>query len=194
MPADELFEAVLIHREVPEDPRIPLLIWWAARFAELGFMPSYGPGDHGNLSCRTPSGLLITARATSKARLHADHIVEALGVEQDDSIQLRIRCRGLFLPSTDTLLHWQIYQAHPGIQAILHGHDENALAKARELNLPMTTRSAMKPSRDLLEEVCRLAQSHAYVLLRDHGFLALGRSIDEAGELARLVCRNARSL
>lgn len=193
MSKHELFEAVITHREVPQDPRLAVLIWWATRFAELGLSPSYGPGDHGNLSCRTPQGFLITARATAKAHLRAEHFVEVLGVDRGD-LTLTVRCRGLRLPSTDTPMHLAVYETRPDVHAIIHGHDEKTLAKARELKLPVTVQSAAVPSFELIDEVCRLVRDHEYVLLRDHGFLAVGRSIDEAGELVRLLCRNARSL
>ena len=74
------FEAVIADRRSPEDPRIPQLIWWAARLAELGMTPSYGPGDHGHLSCRTPKGLLISATSTPKSRLTPDDVVEVLEI------------------------------------------------------------------------------------------------------------------
>ena len=204
MALDELFEAVIVHREAPQHPHLVLLIWWAKRLSELGLTPSYGPGDHGNLSCRTKDGLLITARATPKANLHAEHFVEIVDVDQTASslpattstgqAGLRVRCRGLRLPSTDTRLHFEVYQKRPDCQAIIHGHDASTMAKAHELKLPVTDRSAATPSVDLITEVCQLVRNHDYVLLRDHGFLALGRSIDEAGELVRRLCARARSL
>ena len=204
MAQGELFEAIITHREIPEDPRLPLLIWWASRLAELGLTPSYGPGDHGNLSCRTATGLLITARMTTKAQLQTEHFVEVLGVDRTESrlpVQsptrqagVRVRCRGLHLPSTDTLLHLEVYHRRPEIRTIIHGHDECALIKARELNLPITRCSAATQSLELLEEVCQLVKGYDYVLLRDHGFLALGHSIDEAGELVRRLCARAREL
>ena len=193
MSADELYEAILAHRQAPQDARIPTLIWWAQRFAELGLMPSYGPGDHGNLSCRTPSGLLITARQTAKATIGPEGIVEVFGMEATHDIP-RLRCRGLLLPSTDALLHFRLYQSRPDIQAVFHGHDPNTLAQAHELRVPMTETSAVVSSLALIEEACQLALQTNYVLLRDHGFLALGRTLDEAGELARTWCARARSL
>ena len=193
MAVTELFDVVMTHNEVPKDPRGTLLIWWAARFAELGFMPSYGPGDHGNLSCRTPMGLLITARQTSKAALRQEQLVEVIGMDSTTPTPT-IRCRGLLPPSTDALMHLLIYQRRPDIQAILHGHDTAALGKSQELSLPVTEHSAKTPSMDLIQDACGLATQYDYFLMRDHGFLALGTSIDDAGELARQVCARARSL
>jgi len=188
----EVYEPVVIGREAPQDPRIAHLIWWGARFAELGFSPSYGPGDHGNLSFRTADGLVMTARQTAKARLQAGDFVEVLKAEgEEDAVKLR--CRGPRLPSTDAWMHLRIYAARPDIHAILHGHDPSTLAKAGALHLPMTQRSANASSRELVEEVVSLAGENDYLLLRDHGFIALGPTIDEAGELVRSLNARARS-
>ena len=192
MAPGDLFEAVCERQDVPRDDRVPLLIWWAARFSELGFTPTYGPGDHGNLSCRTPRGCVITARATTKASLQPEHLVEVVGMHQGEGLP-QIRYRGLRVPSTDTLLHLRVYAIRPDVQAILHGHDVQTLARAAVLKLPVTRRSAVAPSPELIDEVCQMVRTHEYLLLRDHGFLAMGRSLDEAGERVRQWCARARS-
>lgn len=187
----ELFESVLVERVAPQSPHIPALTSWAAQLSQMGFTPSYGLGDHGNMSCRTERGLLITARATVKAKLQPDDFIEVVGVEGTDPV--RVRCRGTRLPSTDTLLHWRLYEARGDVHAILHGHDAHALAKADRLNLPVTRRSAALPSMEVIEELCVLLMSTDYVIMRDHGFLAVGRSLEDAGDRIRLLASRARS-
>jgi len=188
-----LFDAVISDRAVPVDPSIPLLVWWAHRLAELGLTPCYGPGDHGNLSCRGERTVLISARETAKATLQPSDVVEILGVEEADDVWT-IRCRGLRLPSTDTRLHLHVYAVRPDVRAIIHGHDPQTLAHVKALRLPMTASSAAVPSRELIQNVCDLIQQDDYLLLRDHGFLAVGRTLDEAGERVRLLCSRARAL
>ena len=192
MAGEPLFDAVLTERRLLDHPQVGVLIWWATRFAELGFTPSYGPGDHGNLSCRTEQGCLITARETVKARLTPKDFVEVLGREELSG-RPRLLCRGLRLPSTDALVHLRVYDTRPDVRAVLHGHDASTLTKAAELDLPVTTHSAAVPSMALIDDVCQLIRQQDYLLLRDHGFLAVGRSIDEAGELVRRLCSRARS-
>lgn len=186
------FDAVLADRRAPEDPCATMLIWWAARLAELGMTPSYGPGDHGNLSCRTDAGVLITATATAKSRLTPDDLVEVLEVDPR-ATPARVRCRGFKTPSSDTVMHHAIYQRRPDVRAIIHGHDAKALARAEALKLRMTRIPATSTTPALIAEVCDLIQGADYVLLRGHGFLALGASLDEAGELLRRVNRDASS-
>ena len=189
----ELYEPVLVAHEVPQDPRIDVLIRQAARLAALGLTPSYGPGDHGNLSCRTSAGCLISARATAKAAMQPGHFVEVVGRDASDADQpVRLRCRGLLRPSTDALLHVEVYRLRPDVGAILHGHDVTALVHAETLGLPMTQQSAA--TRSPVDDICALARDHDYLLLREHGFLALGRSIEEAGALYESIYRRARAL
>lgn len=192
MSGSELFGTVIMDRRAPEDPQIPELISQAAAFSAMGFTPSYGPGDHGNLSCRTPQGLLVTARATAKSRLRAEDFVQVLGLDEQTSPPTA-RCCGLRLPSTDTLLHWRLYQLRTDARAILHGHDPLTLKYADVLRLPVTPHSAAAPSMALIDDACRLARRHDYFILRDHGFLVLGRSAAEAGALVRHWSQQARS-
>ena len=193
MAVTELYEPVIVERVVPKDARIAQLIWWAARFAELGFTPSYGRGDHGNLSCRTPTGLVMTARETEKATLRPDQFVEVIRVEWT-ARPVKLHCRGTRLPSTDALMHLEVYRLRPDMQTAFHGHDQQALAKAAALRIPVTAHSAATQTLDVVVDVKRLVGSTDYLLLRDHGFLALGTSPDDAGELVRTIALHARSL
>ena len=188
-----LFETVVTDREPAQEPKIALLMWWAARLSEQGFTPSYGPGDHGNLSCRMPDGCLITARETVKAILRPEEVMYVHGVDRTGAIP-KVLSRGPRLPSTDTLLHLRIYETRPDVEAIIHGHDMQALSRFAELKLPRTSHAVPSLTVELIEEICALAHQHDYVLMRDHGFLALGRTIDAAGELFRRVARTVRSL
>ena len=184
MAAQTLFEAEVISRDVCRQECLAPLKAWAAQFAQRGWTPSYGPGDHGNMSCRLRGdGFIITARETVKADLRPDQFVEVVAVEERKNVPL-IRCRGPLLPSTDALLHWRLYRARPDVGAILHGHDSATLAFAQELKLPVTAVSAKTPSLELIDQAVKLGASSEYLLLLDHGFLALGRSIQQAGELA----------
>lgn len=186
------FDAVLIDRRPPDDPRAQAVIRWAARLSELGMTPSYGDGDHGNLSCRTDAGVLISATSTTKSRLTAEELVEILEIDPR-AAPARVRCRGLRTPSSDTLMHHAIYRTRPDVQAIIHGHDAKALASAGALTLRVTRAPAVSTTPALIAEVCELVRDEDYVLLRDHGFLALGVSLDAAGELLQRVNRDAAS-
>jgi ribulose-5-phosphate 4-epimerase/fuculose-1-phosphate aldolase len=186
-----LFDTIVVERTPPQHPRAQDILRWAATLASWGFAPSYGPGDHGNLSCRTPRGLLVSARETRKSGLQPDDLVEVVGMTPGHG-RPALECRGLKLPSTDAWMHLRMYALRPDIHAILHGHDTVALAQAGSLGLPVTDQSAAMPSVELVDDACALAARHDYLVLRDHGFLALASSLDEAGKLARRIADKAR--
>ena len=191
VPAGDPFGLVLRRPEIPSLREGPALIELAKTLHGLGVMPSYGPGDHGNLSCRTPTGCLFTARQTHKAALRPDQLVSLVGYESTP----RGACLmfdGKVLPSTDALMHWRLYERRADVGAIIHGHDPQALAKAVALELPVTHGSGLTNSVELIDEVVVLAAAHDYILLRDHGVVALGTTISAALGLIRQWLDRAR--
>ena len=191
MGTGELFKVQRRGSEPPDAPIIPLLISLAHDLAHLGLMPSYGIGDHGNLSCRVSQGFIITARATRKIRLSAQEFVQIVDCTRGpDGITLV--CDGQRLPSTDALIHWRVYQARPDVGAIVHAHDPRLLEAAPELGLPITDVSARCNSHELVEDALRLATGTNYLVMRDHGVLALGPTLEAASELALQWYRRVR--
>lgn len=182
MAAAEVFEPVCRRAAAPNLPATEALIAAAKSLHARGLTPSYGPGDHGNLSCRTPDGCLITGRETPKDALRSEDLAHVVGREQLAD-RARLVYDGCRRPSTDALMHLEIYARRPDIGAIIHGHDGRALANAERLGLPITRTSARTNSLELIEETAALCARHDYVILRDHGFLALGATLDAADQL-----------
>ncbi len=181
MPLAALFDVIIRRDEIPASPAENELITLAVSMHARGLTPSYGPGDHGNLSCRTPDGFLISARETSKRSLRPEQLVSVLACERT-SQGMRLTVDGRALPSTDALMHWKIYAARPDIGAIVHGHDQEVLKRKEEFGLPTTRISAKVNSLELIDEVCALSAAHDYLLMRDHGFIALGATLAAAEE------------
>lgn len=178
---------VPVRREATVVPhaRSAPLVALAKRLHALGLTPAYGPGDHGNLSCRAEPGCLISARESSKATMRDEDIAHAIGYEEHGDAP-EVTYDGRRAPSTDAFMHLKLYALRPELGAIIHAHDAETLLRARQFGVPMTTVSARTNSRALVEDVCRVAQRANYVLLRDHGCLAVGRTLEEAeAELMR---------
>jgi len=174
------FDVTRVERRPPEHPALDELLAWARRFHALGWTPSYGPGDHGNMSVRSAAGCVVTATRTSKATLTREECVEVVGWEAP-AARPKVSCRGLRPPSTDAVLHYELYRRHPAVGAILHGHDPQTLQAGDRLGLPIVTGTM---AWELLPDVVPLAGDHPYLLIAGHGFLALGPTLDAAGELA----------
>ena len=192
MAASELFEMVCRVPRAPIHPQGPHLITMAKALHALGLTPSYGLGDHGNLSCRVGRGCLISARQTSKATLREEQLALVTDAEREPS-GWRVFYEGLALPSTDALMHLAVYAQRPEIGAVIHAHDDAVRSRTQALGLPITQLSARVNSLELIDEVQALCARHDYVILRDHGVIALGSSLDAAQ--ARLMdwYRRARS-
>ncbi len=182
MAAALLFEAVCRAARAPEDPQGPALLALARSLHARDLTPSYGPGDHGNLSCRTSTGCLISASQTRKASLRADQLARVVEYTRTPD-GARVTYEGCAQPSTDAAMHAELYRRRPDIAAIVHAHDNAVLARAQALGLPVTATSARTNSWALVDEVVALSARHDYIVLRDHGVVALGPSLDAADAL-----------
>jgi ribulose-5-phosphate 4-epimerase/fuculose-1-phosphate aldolase len=79
--------------------------------------------------------------------------------------------------SVDAIEHWMIYQAHPGIGAILHIHAWVDGVAGTEINYPCGTEELAESVSDLL--AAEPEPDHAVIGLRNHGITATGQSLDE---------------
>lgn len=79
--------------------------------------------------------------------------------------------------SVDAIEHWMIYQAHPGIGAILHVHAWVDGVAATELNYPCGTEELARSVAAVLAR--EPDPDHAVIGLRNHGITATGASLEE---------------
>ena len=166
------------------------LVTTAKRMSDLGLTP----GMSGNVSVRTPRGLLVTPSGMPYADLRADDVVE---VGLDGQVR-----PGQRTPSTEWQLHRDILGSRSDVQAIVHTH-----------SLFCTTVSTLRRPIPALHYMVVLAggddipcadyatfgsaelASNAVVALRgglacllaNHGMVALGDSLPTALRLAAEV-------
>lgn len=79
--------------------------------------------------------------------------------------------------SVDAIEHWMIYQAHPGIGAIMHVHAWVEGIPATDVNYPCGTRELATSVAELLAR--EPDPDHAVIGLRNHGITATGESLTE---------------
>ena len=186
------FRPVAVSGAPSTDARLADIIRWGRAFDRLGLAPSYGTGSHGNVSIRTAQGCLMSATRTFLGTITAAQFVEV--VRCDVTTQpATVEYRGALLPSTDSLIHWHLYQWRPEVACVLHAHDALVLEHAAALNLSQTPREADAGSSELLTMIKPLAH-HPYFLVKRHGFVATGRTADEAGALALAAHQQAEVL
>ena len=105
--------------------------------------------------------------------------------------------KGKTVPSKESLLHSGIYQSRPEINAVFHIHDQLVVILADELMLPSTEGEQPRGSYELAKEVDRvlgLTKDTKYLVLRNHGIISMGETLEEAGRLVEDMNKMARSI
>ena len=92
--------------------------------------------------------------------------------------------------SVDAIEHWMIYQAHPGVGAILHVHAWMDAIAATEINYPCGTEELARSVAALV--AVEPDPEHAVIGLHNHGITATGESLDEI--LDRIEARIIRQV
>jgi L-fuculose-phosphate aldolase len=185
------FETVFLSKSPPDDERVDRLIYWCKRFHDLGLVPK----SAGNLSFRTEDGFVITGSGINLGVIKKDELVEVLKVEIEEDRTL-VYARGQIVPSKESLLHSEIYHLRAEVNAVFHIHDQLVLELADELEIPCTEREQPRGSYELVGETNKLLVRTEGVEcfgLKNHGVVAMGETLEEAGRLAERINEMARS-
>lgn len=156
----------------------------------------------GNVSVRLGDAVLITAGGKSLGRLTARHVIRA---------DLEGGWSGANRPSKELPMHLAVYAARPDVRAVVHTHSPCAVAvscmhAARTRNaLPVLTPGyaarvgtlplipyARPGSKALQRAVSENIRAHNAILLRNHGVVAVGTTLEEAVNRAEEVEENAK--
>jgi L-fuculose-phosphate aldolase len=166
------------------------LVTTARRMSELGLTP----GMSGNVSVRTPTGLLVTPSGMPYSELVPDDAVE---LRQDGSMRAGQRA-----PTTEWQLHRDILGARQDVQAIVHTHSlfcttisclrrdipaiHYMVVLAGADAIPCAEYATFGSAQLALNAVTSLRGGNA-CLLANHGMVALGSSLPQALRLAAEV-------
>jgi len=176
------FRTVFARRAVSGDERLGELLKWCRRWAGLGLV-----GDTvGNLSFRTVDGFLINRTAGDLAGITRQEFVEVIQSDQD---RAELTVVGLYEPSSESLMHAGIYAMRPEINAVFHGHNGRLLADAERLGLPITAREQPYGTPALVAEILSVLDGHRLIIMRNHGFVSFGKTMEEAGREAEGILK-----
>jgi len=158
-------------------------------------------GTWGNLSARVDGNkILITPSGFEKDLLKASDL---LLMNLDGKI-----LRGKWNPSIETPMHTHIYRVRDDVHGIVHTHSHYAtvFAVRGELIPPLTvefaavigheipvTKYVRAGTKEAAEETVKTLGNGRAVLLKNHGVVAVGESIEEAYHVALLVEEEART-
>jgi len=179
------FKTQFVGKQIPDDVRIADLRRWAKVFHAKNLAPIINGVSCGNFSFRVRPGendFIITASQMGfDKELPTDGFVL---VKDCDFAKGIITAVGSREPSSESMLHFAVYQARPEVNAVFHGHSPEILANSKKLNLVETVTQEPFGTATLAQSVLKVLGDNDFVVMKGHGFVALGEAIDEAGELA----------
>jgi ribulose-5-phosphate 4-epimerase/fuculose-1-phosphate aldolase len=180
------FATEFLSAAVPSDARLEELKVWCAEFHRRGFAPPYGEFSQGNLSFRIRPGddtFIITGSQVGwKDDLSDDRFVTVHGCDMERGI---VTASGTRDPSSESMLHFAIYRARKDVHAVFHGHSREILRCAdRPADIPETAEKQPYGSIDLAHGVIDVMGNADFVIIKKHGFISLGISMEEAGRRA----------
>lgn len=162
--------------DAPKYAEINQIQSWGNQFADLMMAPE---GGEGNLSFRTDNGFIVTATASHLSHLQEDDFIEVIQVNIEENT---IHVNGCKEPSSESFMHYSIYQQRPDINVIFHTHDYIVMKHQKKLNFPVTKKDKEYGTIDLVNEVLKVSKEHEYFIIKNHGVVSLGKTIQFAGD------------
>jgi ribulose-5-phosphate 4-epimerase/fuculose-1-phosphate aldolase len=186
------FNISFVSAEVPSDARIDELKEWCERFQRNGLTPEFEGNYTGNLSFRFREGLVITASGLkSKENLNNDCFVY---VKSYDEKSNAVYVEGRRKPSSEAVMHYLIYKTRKEVNAVFHGHNDAIVMNAEKLGFPVTEREHEPGTIALAKEALKVLGDNKLIVLKNHGFVSLGGTLKEAGELALAELKRGKEL
>lgn len=183
------FSAVFLARTSPSDVKIAQLAQWGKNFYVMGLVKEM----EGNLSFRTRLGFIISGTGVPLNTLTPETVAEVTGVVYGLN-RTSVYIKGQVVPSRESILHSQIYEERSDVNAIFHVHDSVLMSHAEKLGIPVTSTEKEAGSQELAKEAVNLLKFNKdvrYFVLKNHGVIALGTTMDEAGKLIEEMGRKA---
>ena len=185
------FNTVFVSDRIPHDAKLEKLKKWNKTFQKSGLTPEVQGNYTGNLSFRSKEGFVITASGLKDKQDLED--VCFIYVKAYDEENNTFFVEGQTKPSSESIMHHLIYKACMDVKAVFHGHNDIIIAHAKELGLPVTEKEYESGTVELAKEVLKVLGDNRLIVLRNHGFVSLGNTMEEAGELALATLNQAKS-
>ena len=145
----ENFKTEFLGQEIPKDPRLSELKDWCKVFHDHNLLPPYKGSSCGNLSFRLKEGevlfFITCSQIETKDKLCADCFALVTSCDLKKGI---VRVYGKREPSSESMLHFGIYNKRKDINAIFHGHSEKILLTAGELGITETKKEARDKTKE----------------------------------------------
>ena len=97
-------------------------------------------------------------------------------------------------PSSESIMHFLVYNTRGDVNAIFHGHDKSIVKNAEKLKLLVTEEEVTPGTIELANEVLAVLGDNNFVVIKNGGFVSFGKTMKEAGELAIKIHKKAAKL
>jgi L-ribulose-5-phosphate 4-epimerase len=179
------FDTVFLGKEIPDHKLINDLIVWCYEFHRMGLAPAHEKGTSGNMSFRSRKGeslfYITAAGLQTKSDLTKSDLVL---VEDCHFSERRVFVRGSKRPSSESMMHGFIYQTLPNVHAVFHGHHQWLLDNAEKIGIAVTAVECEYGSDALIASIVPYLGKADFLIIRNHGFLSLGKNMEAAGKNA----------
>ena len=162
------------------DDRLATLHDWIFLLGELGLAPVHSQGAYGNHSYRLSRDSFIITRTGMLPCREMDErdYCQVSYAEKSDTFLVR----GSFEPSSESFLHLHIYKRFPETQAIMHGHSSLLNRFARQLSIAETAKEQPYGTLELALAALEILDDETpFMILKNHGFVAMGEDINTTG-------------
>ena len=185
------FNTSFVSDQIRSDAGIDELKEWCERFQRNDLTPEFEGNYTGNLSFRLGEGFVITASGLkNKQNLGNDCFVY---VKDYDEQTNTVYVEGIRKPSSEAVMHHLIYKARKEVNAVFHGHSDAIMMNAEKLGLHVTKKEYESGTLALAKEALKALENKNLVVLRNHGFVSVGATMKEAGELALATLKHSKT-
>ncbi len=147
---------------------IKQLIKIAKDLGNLGFKDKNG----GNFSFKAKRGIIIKTTGSYPHKLKIKDFVLMTDFFKD-----KVFVYGKSEPSSEARLHFKIYQARKDINCVLHSHDNLAVNSKEKIKEVVYVKEYPYGSLESARAIKRAANKGDYIIMKNHGVFALGKTI-----------------
>jgi ribulose-5-phosphate 4-epimerase/fuculose-1-phosphate aldolase len=176
------FKIEFVSEDLPDEKENKDLLEWCNQFNKNNLKPS--------LSFRIEDGFIITANDPGQNASN-DSLVSVINYDVYKNV---FYIEGKKEPSLESIIHYLIYNTRDDVKAIFNGHHDLILKNAEKMKLPITKNEQPTGTMELANEVLDILGDNDFVVIRNHGFVSLGRNMKEAGDIAIKILKKAQSL
>ena len=174
------FNTVLVSDHIIRDARVEELKKWCGVFQRRDLTPVFEGNYTGNLSFRVKDGFVITASGLKSKENLTDESFVYVKTYNEKSNTFYIE--GKKKPSSESIMHQLIYGSNKEVNAVFHGHNDLIVAYAKKMGFAVTEKEYESGTLELAKEVLKVLADNKLVVLRNHGFVCMGKTMEQLVE------------